>query len=135
LEIRETYLYARQNNLAEGWESIKTIAFVCRYVLSKKKEHKSESFYVTDIQTENAAYIAKGIRSHWHIENKLHHVKDVVMLEDTKSTKNKQAAANLALLRNFAFNILKTKNSSIKYATEILQNYTVSELCEILYRT
>lgn len=64
LEIRETYLYARENNLAEGWESIQTIALVCRNFLSKKKEHKTESIYVSDLQTTDAQYIAQGIRSH-----------------------------------------------------------------------
>jgi hypothetical protein len=83
LEIRETYLYFRENNIYEDWESIKIIAFVCRNFLSKKKEHKTESIYVSDLQTTDAAYIAEGIRSHWHIENKLHYTKDV-------SQKNKQ---------------------------------------------
>ena len=135
LEIRETFLYARENNLAEGWDSVKTIAFVCRNFLSKHKEHKTESFYISDLQTTDAKFIAQGIRSHWHIENKLHYTKDVVMQEDAKCTKNKQAAANLALFRNFAFNILKTKNKSIKHATEFFANYNVKELLMILFRT
>lgn len=135
LEIRETYLYTREDNMAKGWESIRIIAFVCRYFLSNKKEHKSESFYVSDLHTNDAEYIAQGIRSHWYIENKLHYTKDMIMHEDDGCTKNKQAAANLALLRDFAFNILKTKNKSIKQATEIFANYNVKELLMILYRT
>jgi predicted transposase YbfD/YdcC len=135
LEIRETYLYVREDNLDQGWESIRTIALVRRYFLSKSKEHKTESLYVSDLNTDDAEYIAKGIRSHWHIENKLHYTKDVIMQEDSKSTKNKQAAANLALFRDFAFNILKTKNKSIKQATEIFANYNVKEPVNILFRT
>ena len=135
LEIRETFLYTRENNLAEGWESVQTIALVCRNFLSKNKEHKTESLYISDLQTTNAKYIAQGIRSHWHIENKLHYTKDVIMLEDSKCTKNKQAAANLALLRDFAFNILKTENKSIKQATEIFAYHNVNELLFILFRT
>jgi predicted transposase YbfD/YdcC len=135
LEIRETYLYARGNNLSEGWESVRLIAFVKRNFLSKKKEHKTESFYVSDLQTSDARYIAGGIRSHWYIENKLHYTKDVVMLEDSKCTKNKHAAANLALLRDFAFNILKTENKSIKQATEIFANCNVKDLLDVLSRT
>jgi predicted transposase YbfD/YdcC len=135
LEIRETYLYARENNLADGWESIQTIAFVCRYFLSNKKEHKTESLYVSDLQTADAEYIAEGIRSHWHIENKLHYTKDVIMREDSKSTKNKQAAANLALFRNFTFNISKTKSKSIKQATEFFANCNVKELLKFIFRT
>jgi cobalamin biosynthesis protein CbiG len=34
LEIRETYLFPRENNIAEGWESIQTIVFVCRNFIS-----------------------------------------------------------------------------------------------------
>lgn len=89
LEIRETYLYTRENNLADGWDSVKTIAFVLRNFLSKTKEHKTKSFYISDLQTTDAEHIAIGIRSHWHIENKLHYTKDVIMQEDALSTKNK----------------------------------------------
>ena len=64
LEIRETFLYTRENNLAEGWESVQTIALVCRNFTSKNKEHKTESLYISDLQTTNAKYIAQGIRSH-----------------------------------------------------------------------
>jgi predicted transposase YbfD/YdcC len=135
LEIRETFLYIRQNNMADGWESIKLIAYVRRDFIRKNREHKTDSFYVSDLQTTDAKYIAELIRSHWNIENKLHYTKDVIMKEDARSTKNKAAAANLALFRDFAFNILKTKNKSIKYATEIFANYDVKELLNILYRT
>jgi predicted transposase YbfD/YdcC len=135
LEIRETYLYARQDNLDKGWESIKTIVYVNRYFLSKCKEHKTDSLYVSDLQTIDAKYIAQGVRSHWYIENKLHYTKDVIMREDKECTSNKNAAANLALLRDFAFNILKTKNKSIKQATEICANYTVKRLFNTINRT
>lgn len=135
LEIRETYLYARQDNMAEGWQSISRIAYVRRIFLSKDKEHQTDSFYISDLQTSNAEYIALGIRSHWGIENKLHYTKDVTMREDAECTKHKNAAANLALFRDFAFNILKTKNNSIKYACEILANYNVKDLFCLLVRT
>jgi predicted transposase YbfD/YdcC len=87
------------------------------------------------LKTTHAKFIAQGLRSHWHIENKLHYTKDVVMQEDAKCTKNKQAAANLAILRDFAFNMLKTENKSIKQATEVFANYNVKELLKILSRT
>lgn len=135
LEIRETFLYQRQDNMAQGWESIQRIAYVRRIFLSKTKEHQTESYYVSDLQTNHAKFMAEGIRSHWGIENKLHYTKDVIMREDAECTKNKDAAANLALFRDFAFNILKNENRSIKYACEIFANYNVKELLIILFRT
>jgi len=57
------------------------------------------------------------------------------MREDKECTANRTAAANLALLRDFAFNILKTENRSVKQATEAFANYNVNEIFTILYRT
>jgi predicted transposase YbfD/YdcC len=85
--------------------------------------------------TGEAKYIADGIRSHWGIENKLHYTKDVIMREDREATGNQNAASNLALFRDFTFNILKTCNKSIKYASEIFANYNVNELFIVLTRT
>jgi len=57
------------------------------------------------------------------------------MREDSESTSNKIVAANRALLREFDFNILKTKNKSIKHATEIFANYIVEDIFSILDRS
>lgn len=79
--------------------------------------------------------MAEGIRSHWGIENKLHYTKDVTMREDAESTANKKVASNLALFRDFAFNILKSRQRSIKYVCEIFANYNVREIYSMLRRT
>ncbi|MDR1331155.1 MAG: hypothetical protein LBK07_03545, partial [Tannerella sp.] len=121
--------------LDRGRDSIRLIVYVRREFLRGNREHKTDSLYVCDLQTDNAKLIAEGIRSHRYIENKLHYTKDVIMCEDAASAADRQAAANLSLLRDFAFNILKTKNRSIKYATEIFANYHVIELLNILFRT
>jgi len=38
-------------------------------------------FYISSV-TENAAEFAQRIRVHWHVEHRLHEVKDVVLKED-----------------------------------------------------
>lgn len=135
LEIRETFLYQRQENMVAGWESIKRIVYVRRTFLSKRKLRQTESYYISDLEENKAQYLGEGIRSHWGIENKLHYVKDVVMREDAECTKHKDAASNLALFRDFAFNILKSENRSIKYACEMFENYSVKDLIGKLLRT
>jgi hypothetical protein len=57
------------------------------------------------------------------------------MREDAECAANRTAAANPALLRNFAFNILISENKSIKQATEIVANYNVNKLFKVLSRT
>ncbi len=135
IEKRIFEVYKRQNNLIQGWETINRIIRVRREFLYPNKVYSTASFYITDLQINDAKFLAKGIRSHWHIENKLHYVKDVIMREDKECTKNKKAAANLALLRDRTFNILKDKNKSIKYAIELCAHYSVKKLLKNIMRT
>lgn len=103
--------------------------------MRKDKEYQSKSFYISDLQGFIVKFITKDFHSHWSIENKLHYTKDVMIREDKECTRHKNAATNLALFRDFAFNILKTKDKSVKYACEIFANYTIKELFKTLLRT
>jgi predicted transposase YbfD/YdcC len=47
-------------------------------------------------------------RSHWHVENKLHWVLDVVFAEDASRARMDKAPENLAILRRLALNLLRT---------------------------
>ena len=53
-----------------------------------------------------AARFAEVVRAHWHIENRLHWVLDVVMDEDQARARKDHAPENLARLRRFALDLL-----------------------------
>lgn len=53
------------------------------------------------------------VRHHWAIENKLHWQLDVLLGEDLARSRKTNAAANLAILRRLALNILRTSPESI----------------------
>ena len=55
----------------------------------------------------DAGRLAQVVRSHWHIENRLHWVLDVVMDEDGSRTRKDHGPENLARLRRFALNLLR----------------------------
>ena len=55
----------------------------------------------------DAARLAQVVRSHWHVENRLHWVLDVVMDEDRSRTRKDHAPENLARMRRFALNLLR----------------------------
>jgi predicted transposase YbfD/YdcC len=55
----------------------------------------------------DAARFAQVVRSHWHIENRLHWVLDVVMDEDGSRARKDHGPENLARLRRFALNLLR----------------------------
>ena len=52
-----------------------------------------------------AKEMGKTKREHWHIENSLHHVLDDTLREDRSPAK--KSKNNLALIRKFAYNILR----------------------------
>jgi predicted transposase YbfD/YdcC len=54
------------------------------------------------------AYLAQAVRAHWRIENSLHWVLDVVFREDFSRLHKGHGAANMALVRHFALNLVRT---------------------------
>jgi predicted transposase YbfD/YdcC len=55
--------------------------------------------------------LAVAIRNHWRVENGLHWVLDVVFREDASRVRERNAARNLALLREVALNLVRADGS------------------------
>lgn len=60
-------------------------------------------FYITSL-TLDATGFAQRIRQHWHIENRLHWVKDVVLQEELSPLWDGNAPANCAIVRTMSLN-------------------------------
>jgi predicted transposase YbfD/YdcC len=59
----------------------------------------------------DAALLARTIRSHWGIGNRLHWVLDVAFREDDSRARVGHAPENLAIIRHFALNLLRRERS------------------------
>jgi predicted transposase YbfD/YdcC len=59
------------------------------------------------------------VRSHWGIENQLHWVLDVVFDEDGCRTRKDNAPENLAIMRRFAFNIIRAHPARISMRQKV----------------
>jgi predicted transposase YbfD/YdcC len=80
-------------------------------------ESRSESKTGGEVQEETRYYISSrrmtaeealhAVRNHWHVENRLHWVLDVIFSEDHCRTRTAYAAENLTVVRHFAMNILR----------------------------
>lgn len=66
----------------------------------------SRRFYVTS-RSMTAAQAAQAIRAHWAIETSLHWVLDVTFNEDKARGRTGNGPANMAVVRHFAFNMLR----------------------------
>ena len=86
-----------------------------------KKKWASETVYaVTDLTAGQAGphQLAAWIRSHWHIENKLHWVRDVTYQEDDSRIRTGSGPHVMASLRNLAISILRLAgHTNIAHAT------------------
>jgi len=65
-------------------------------------------YYATSLPPAqaDAARLAELIRSHWGVENRLHHVKDRTFHEDRHWVKNRATANTVTFLRSIAVSIL-----------------------------
>jgi predicted transposase YbfD/YdcC len=59
------------------------------------------------------------VRGHWAIENQLHWVLDVVFCEDSSRTRKDNAPENLAILRRFAVNIIRSHTDQISMRQKV----------------
>ena len=67
-------------------------------------------YYLSSLPPD-AARLARVIRSHWGIENRLHWVLDVAFREDHNRARDGHAPENLAILRHVALNLLRQDRS------------------------
>lgn len=97
----------------ENWKGLRSIVMV-----EHQREigyHKSveRRYYLSSLKAQ-AREIAKAIRTHWEIENKVHWCLDVTFREDQSTVRIRQAARNFALLRRLAMNMLRKDESTKK---------------------
>jgi predicted transposase YbfD/YdcC len=73
------------------------------------KDHcRADTRYYISSRCLSAAEAAKAVRSHWAIENSLHWTLDVVFHDDLRRNRKGHGAINMAIVRHFAFNLVRT---------------------------
>jgi predicted transposase YbfD/YdcC len=92
----------------DEWKSLETLIRVSSYRkdLKSGKEEQEERFYISSSK-KGAKDILLATRNHWHIENKLHWVLDVQWGDDQAQKRERNAAANVSILRRAALNLMK----------------------------
>jgi predicted transposase YbfD/YdcC len=88
------------------WVGVKRIIKIERTGIRNRKPFEEKVFYVSSL-TENATEFAQRIRAHWHVENRLHWVKDVVLKEDESLLCGGYALINFGILRTIAMNVFR----------------------------
>jgi predicted transposase YbfD/YdcC len=96
--------------LAPAWiefEGAAQVAQVRRTVTKKGKKTVEVVYVITSDRRADAATLASWIQGHWHIENKLHWVRDVTYQEDKSLVRTGNAPRVMATLRSLAISLLR----------------------------
>jgi predicted transposase YbfD/YdcC len=96
--------------LAPAWVEFHGAAQVAqlrRTVTKKGKKTVEVVYLVTSDRDADPATLAAWVRGHWHIENKLHWVRDVTYQEDKSLVRTGNAPRVMATLRGLAISLLR----------------------------
>jgi predicted transposase YbfD/YdcC len=100
-------------SVRKDWRGLTSIGMVESKRIIGEQTTIQRRYYLTSLKA-NAKQLAKAIRSHWEVENKVHWWLDVLFQEDQSRARVKHAAQNLALLRRLSLNILRRDLNSKK---------------------
>jgi predicted transposase YbfD/YdcC len=105
-EERYVTVMADPQGLPSGWQDVAAVVVVGREREEKGKNASTHHFYITSLRA-GAAELGHLIRGHWGVENGLHWCLDVSFREDANRTRDRNAGANLGVVRRVAASLLK----------------------------
>ena len=97
---------SRAAYLSPAWPGLAQVCRITRRRTARGQESTETVYAITTDQADAACLLALS-RSHWGIENRLHHVRDVTCREDQCRTRTRAAPQVLAALRNTVLTIIR----------------------------
>lgn len=94
----------------ENWKELKTIIMVESERDVNDKVSKETRYYISSMENV-AEEIGDAVRSHWGVENSLHWKLDIGFREDECRKRKGNAAANFAIMRQIALNLLNQEKT------------------------
>lgn len=124
IEEREVHVYSNLGNSLYGnWIGMKRIIHVVSRGVRNGEKYCNDRYYISNKACEDARVYNMGIRNHWGIENGLHWVKDVILIEDKSMLLDLERSENMSVIRNTVMNLYRMNGyRSIKYAIEEFTN-------------
>lgn len=92
------------------WKDLKSICCIRSTRVIEGKTSVECRFYISSKEAQ-AEHLGKAIRSHWGIENKLHHILDVAYREDNCRVRKDHGAENMSIIRRSVQNMIKLDKS------------------------
>lgn len=94
------------------WKDLQSIIAVTSKREIGDKVAEETRYFISSLDANDPKRLERVVRAHWAIENNLHWVLDVAFDEDSNRTRKGQSAANLAVIRHIALNLIKAEKTS-----------------------
>ena len=98
------------------FDKLAAIAMIEASVECRGEVSTERRYYITS-RPLTAEQLAEAVRAHWRIENALHWVLDVTFHEDLARVRKGHGAKNMAVVRHFAVNIVRTAEDKLSLKT------------------
>ena len=95
-----------------SWPGLQSIIAVTATRELGNKVTEETRYFLSSLSANNPCKLEHAVRAHWAIENNLHWVLDVAFDEDSNRTRKGHSAANLAVIRHIALNLIKQEKTS-----------------------
>jgi predicted transposase YbfD/YdcC len=98
------------------WPGMKRVLKMTRRITNKRTGvmREEEAYAITSLDQERASVeqLLRMWREHWHIENRLHYVRDVTYREDKSQVRKGKIPEVMAALRNAAITLLRVEGAT-----------------------
>lgn len=113
VEIRECIISEEISWLQNKseWRDLNGIGAIYCTIDKNGIQSKQSHYFIYSCKGLNAEQMMKYKRNHWSIENNLHWVLDMAFREDESRARKDNSAENFNVIRQIAFNILKSEKS------------------------
>ena len=91
---------------APSFPGVRAVAMVEAEVERGGSTSRERRYYLSSLPLD-ARLFARAVRCHWHVENRLHWVLDVVFHEDLSRLRSGMGPQNMATVRHMAMNLLR----------------------------
>jgi len=99
-------------DLRAAWPGLSAVAAVqCRREVIGGPRSEERRYFITSLKDAAAPTLARAVRGHWSVENKLHWQLDVSFREDERRIRRGHGAENYSRLCRLALNLLKQDKS------------------------
>ncbi len=94
------------------WKSLRSIIAITATRETDNKVTEEIRYFISSLDANDPERLERVVRAHWAIENNLHWVLDIAFDKDSNRTRKGHSAANLAVIRHIALNLIKAEKTS-----------------------